>query len=121
MPDGRVEHAILASQAPALLTIYGIGFAAVFAIFTFLNYHAYRKREELELSPVEIFDTRTAINEAMISGGVALFSIFLARAVPPQIAGLTGFAYFLIGPALAIHGTLRGRRRRRDFTMTAPA
>jgi uncharacterized membrane protein len=121
LPDGRVERAIEASQTPALMTIYGLGFAAVFAIFTLLNYHAYRKRQELELTATEQFDTRTAIHEAMISGGVALLSILIAHAVPPKAAGLAGFSYFLIGPALGIHGTLRGRHRRKRYSETVAA
>jgi uncharacterized membrane protein len=113
LADGTIEHAMSATQTPVLMTIYGLGFAAVFGIFGLLNYHAYRKRAELELSDFERFVTRTSIQESLISAAVALVSIGLAQILEPQLSGLAGYAYFLIGPALATHGTLRGRRLRR--------
>ena len=113
MPDGTIEHSMRTAQTPTLMTIYGLGFAAVFGIFALLNYHAYRKRDELELSPFERFDTVTAIQESLISGGVALLSIGLAQTMAASVSGLAGFTYFLLGPALATHGALRGRRFRK--------
>src|SRR2546430_6114274 len=40
-------------QIPALFTIYGAGYVAIFAIYGALYLHARRKRAALELSPVE--------------------------------------------------------------------
>ena len=38
-------------QIPALFTIYGAGYVAIFAIYGALYLHARRKRAALELSP----------------------------------------------------------------------
>ena len=39
-------------------TIYGLGFVALFVMFALLYGHAYRKRHDLGLKPLEIFDVR---------------------------------------------------------------
>src|SRR5438874_2645463 len=49
------------SQFSTLLVIYGVGFAAVYAFAALLYVHAYRLRQELELSELERFDTRYQI------------------------------------------------------------
>src|SRR3954469_24903715 len=41
---GNVEPVVRGGQIPLMLMIYGLGFAAVFAIFALLYLHAYRKR-----------------------------------------------------------------------------
>ncbi|HEY0078017.1 MAG TPA: TMEM175 family protein [Pyrinomonadaceae bacterium] len=58
-PDGTIEPPIRREQVPQMMAIFGLGFAAVFTVFTLLYHHAYRKRVELELNELEIHDTRT--------------------------------------------------------------
>jgi hypothetical protein len=57
LPDGTVEPVIHPGHIPLLMTIYGLGFTAVSLIFFLLHVHAWRKREELQLNELEIFDT----------------------------------------------------------------
>src|ERR1700759_1939646 len=48
--SGAVEPVVREGQVPAMLAIYGIGFAAVFLIFALLYLHAYRRRVSLGLN-----------------------------------------------------------------------
>ncbi len=61
LPNGAVERVIAPGDMPVLMTIYGLGFTAVSLIFALLYVHAYRKRHELELNELEVFDTRRTV------------------------------------------------------------
>ena len=45
-------------QMASLMAIFNLGYLAVFGVFVLLFWHAYRKREALELNELERFDTR---------------------------------------------------------------
>ena len=49
------------AQGATLFVIYGLGFAAIYFVLTALYLHAYHRRGELELTPLEILDTRWEI------------------------------------------------------------
>ncbi len=113
-PAGRPEPVIAAAQAPLLMQIYGLGFVAIFAVFALLHLHAYRRRRELDLSPLEVFDTRESIQAALLNVGVGLISLAVTTF---QLAGrfsnpVSGFSYGLIGVFAAVHGAAMGRKRR---------
>jgi hypothetical protein len=44
---------------------------------------------------------------------VGMFSIAIALTRNPRYMTLSGMSYWLIGPVMFIHGSLRGRRRKR--------
>jgi uncharacterized membrane protein len=112
-PDGVRVPAVRREQLPLMMTVLGLGFAAVFAVFSLLYHHAYRKRKELELSELETFDTRTFIRENAINAGIGLLSVAIAVWGGARFAFFSGFAYWLIAPAQFLHGSARGRRRKR--------
>ena len=98
-------------QMGTLMVIYGLGFAAVFGIFTLLYRHAWRRRDGLSLDELEQFDTRAKIREYVLLTGIGLTSILLAVTVPnPAIAGWT---YGVTPIVMTLHGVLSGRRRAR--------
>jgi uncharacterized membrane protein len=111
--NGRVEPVVREGQAPAMFMIYGLGFAAVFAIFSLLYLHAYRKRAALDLSELESFDTRSWSQENALMSLVGLVSVAVALTRVPRFMFLAGMSYWLIAPVLFIHGFAMGRRRRR--------
>jgi uncharacterized membrane protein len=94
-----------------------LGWAAVMGVFALLHRHAYRMREPLQLTPIEVFDTRERMWR------------FAASAIPGILAALTSLAlYWFPGndeavayPFLALVVTLvvamrrhnSGRKRRR--------
>ena len=113
LPNGTLEAMLQGDQMSSLMLIFGIGYLAVFVVFVLLYWHAYRKRDELELNKLEVFDTRNSIQECALNCGVALFSIGLVLVGGPRFAGLAGISYMLTGVVLAVNGTVMGTRRRR--------
>jgi uncharacterized membrane protein len=110
---GVVEPVVRHEQIPMMLVVYGLGFAAVFAIFALLYMHAQRKRVELNLSELEVFDTRSWFQENALMSLVGVVSIALALAPGGRYTAFSGMSYWLIAPMLFAHGHMRGKRRRR--------
>jgi uncharacterized membrane protein len=110
---GKGAAWIAADQAPGLMAIYGVGYAAVFLIFVLLYLNALRNRYELELTAVEIFDTCTSMLESGFQVFVGLLCAGVAVILPPNLGGLSGFLYFLIPIGMTIIGMRRGSARRR--------
>jgi hypothetical protein len=111
--DGRPEAVIEIAQLPTLFLIYGGGLVAIYLLLTLMYVHAYRKRRDLELTPLETYDTRSSIADHLLAASVGLLSCLIALTVPPNLVGFAGYAYFLMGPVLGVKGFLSGRRRRR--------
>jgi uncharacterized membrane protein len=118
---GRVEPVVRGDQVPTMLAVYGAGFAAVFAIFSLLYLHAHRKRGALELNELERFDTLSSFQENALMALIGVFSVSVALTRNPRYMTLSGMSYWLIGPVMFIHGSIRGRRRRRLEQNLAPA
>ena len=113
-PHGEAAGpAIEPSQMPTLFVIYGSGIVAIYTLLSLLYAHALRRRRSLELTPLEIFDTRSSIVAHLLAAGVGLVSIVVALTVPPNLSGLAGYAYFLFAPVMTAHGMISGARRRR--------
>jgi uncharacterized membrane protein len=78
LADGRIEPIIQIEHWPKIFAIYGFGLAAIFLVFALLYRHAYTLRDELELNPVERFDTRETMR------------LYLCNAAMGIIVGLNG-------------------------------
>jgi uncharacterized membrane protein len=96
-----------------LMIIYGLGFIGIFTLYLMMYWHAWRKRDELELNPVERHDTIT--NMWMYGSYVAigLLSCGMALLNAPHMVAWAGLIYWLIGPASAFIGWKRGAARLR--------
>src|SRR5262245_5231226 len=111
LPNGTVETMVEnAGQVTTLMLIFSLGYFAVFGLFVLLYGHAYRRREQLDLNELEVFDTRADIREAMLNVAIAVTSI--AIAVVTRNAGWAGMIYMLCPVVMTMHGMLTGRRRR---------
>jgi uncharacterized membrane protein len=99
-----------AGQMRELMVLYGVGFAAVYLLFTALHVNALRQRIELQLNPTELFLTRSSMIEYTSMGVIGLLSCVLAVTLPIQTAGLSGFIYFLLWPLGHLHGRWEHRR-----------
>jgi uncharacterized membrane protein len=95
-------------EASVLMRIYAAGFAAVFLLFVLLYAHAYRLRRELGLNPVEALETRFSMQENALLALVGVSSFLVAFKSP----GWAGWVYLAIGPLLAAHGSIFGKRVR---------
>ena len=94
-----------------LYAIYGLGFASMFAVMLLMYVHAWRRREQLELNEVELWDTQT---EMMFYAAYIMIGL-LSTAIGSVPGGRlwAGLIYFMIGPASAAIGWIRGYKRMR--------
>lgn len=107
---GQVDPVLRADQWPALMSIYAIGFIAIWLVFLLLTAHAYRRRESLDLNAFEIYDTRRKMREYLILMGFGVASLGLALSGGWRVPA-SGWIYALIGPVFALHGYFTGRNR----------
>lgn len=107
---GQVDPILRADQWPQLMSIYAIGFIAIWLVFVLLTAHAYRRREALDLNAFEVYDTRRKIREYLILMGFGVVSLGLAMSGGWRVPA-SGWIYALIGPVFAAHGYLTGRNR----------
>jgi len=88
-----------------MFVIYGVGYCAVFIVFALLYLHAYRRRASLELTLVELIDTREHIASCLVMVGVGLASVVAGLVAPDNLWSiLPGPMYMLIGPVQWIVG-----------------
>lgn len=109
LPGGAMAEIMHDGQQRELMMIYGAGYAAVFIVFLLLYWRAYAHRDRLELTPSETFDTRSSMGEQALQMGIGCISFALAFR---NLSAFAGLIFVLIGPIMAIHGTLRGKRKR---------
>jgi len=113
LPNGNVEAMVEAGDLSRLMIIFGIGYVAIFAVFILLHWHALRKRVQLELNALEIFDTRSSMQEAALNCSIGLLSISVALFGGARYSNLAGPVYMLLAVVMSINGVVMGRRRRR--------
>jgi hypothetical protein len=114
LPNGTVTTMVQNSdQVATLMLIFGLGYVAVFGLFVLLFLHAYRNRSKLDLNELEVFDTRTDIQESGLNAGIGCVSLAFAVIAGGRGAGLSGMTYMLCPIVMTLHGTLMGKRRRK--------
>ena len=113
LPSGAIEPMIEPNQGALLFVIYGAGYIAISLVFALMYYHAYRQREQLELSELEVLDTLTSMRALLLDCGVGVLSIAIALIGGEDATAWAGYTYFLIGIERSIYGFRRGRLRRR--------
>jgi hypothetical protein len=113
-PSGPQKAGMITSyhQLSRVFTVYGLGFIAVYAIFGILYRHAYRMREELHLTELEIWDTKHELRESFMSCGIGVASIAFANIVEGEWIGLAGSIYGLMGFVGWWHGNWSRNRRK---------
>jgi len=97
----------------ALMVIYGVGFAGIFAVFVAMYAHAWRKRDELELNELERYDTKTNMIMYAAYIAIGLLSALAGAALEGPGVRWAGLMYWLLGPVSAYIGWSRGTRRQR--------
>jgi len=104
-----------------LMVCYSAGVVSVFLIFLLLNWNAYRQRDELALTPEEVYDAVGGMRGHALSVALGLTSIILAVTLPGNRVGLSGLIYALEGPFQGLNGYFSGRTRERRFPSSTPA
>lgn len=110
LAGGRVEPLIERSQWGTLMIIYSVGFILIYLVFALLYHHAWKKREELQLSAEEIVETRFSVIEQLLMVGVGTVALLMATRLS---GGISGLAYMLIPVVQTVQGFARGKARRR--------
>jgi len=111
----EISRVLSFEDTPALSAIYAVGYGAVFGVFTMLYRHAFRKADELDLSPVERVLTRERITLGAMNVGVALAAIVFSFSVPLVWSPMVGLVYFSIWP-LSVFIRRRYQREMDDLT-----
>jgi uncharacterized membrane protein len=113
LPNGNVVAMIESNeQMASLMTIFNLGYLAVFGVFVLLYWHAYRQRDALQLNELERFDTRESIQESALNCGIAIISLLIVFIGGAGRAGLAGMAYMLTPVVMTLNGKIMGRRRK---------
>ncbi len=99
MSNGSIVPAIENYQWTSLMTIYGLAFVTIYAIFALLYLHAYKKRNDLELNGIETLMTQSSIVGCCANCSIGLLSIAFVTFGGFQYAAISGLTYMLIGPA----------------------
>jgi uncharacterized membrane protein len=120
LPNGTLERAIQPEHFTPMMTIYGLGFTAVFAIFTLLHLHAYHRRQELRLTELERLDTLQALQAYTASTGIGLLTVVYVLVVgqfdktPYELKATLAatVVFFLIMVAITKRRAKRKRQRK---------
>jgi hypothetical protein len=107
------------AQLSSASVIYGLGFFLLFVMFGLLYLHAYGRRKELGLNPMEVFDTRMFLGQHMVSAAVGLVAVGIAFFGPKRYGFLSPMAFALMGPAHGFY-QLWASRKRKSFQATLP-
>lgn len=113
LADGSLVPVVRREDTALMMLVYGLGYVAVFAVFALLHLHAWRRRDALELSEVERFETVDNVREGLLNVGIGALSIGIAIVGGPRYAAFAGFTYMLVGPAMAANAMWAARRRER--------
>jgi len=101
------------NEAANLMTVYGLGAAAIFATIGLMYHYAYRRRQRLELNELEIFDTKLSLYGNLIMASIPLISAIMAFS---NIAGtgtftLSGMFYMTYGVIMPVYYYKMGKKR----------
>ncbi|HEV7905917.1 MAG TPA: TMEM175 family protein [Pyrinomonadaceae bacterium] len=113
LPTGELVPAVAGNQMGKMMIVFSVGYVAVFAVFALLYWRAYTKRAELELNRLEVWDTRTELEEHLLHVVIGIISIGLASQGDRGFAALAGYCYVLIGPVMTVHGLRAGKKRKK--------
>jgi uncharacterized membrane protein len=114
LPNGEMEDAIGAGQMSALMITFSAGYLALAGIFLAMFYRALRKWRELDLNPLEVFDTRVSIGAMMLQAAAALISLLMALFGGERLAGPSGIIYpVILSPGFTIFHSMMGRKKRK--------
>jgi len=108
-----LQNMIQTQDMGQLMIIYGIGATFVFLVLMQMYRYALSKADELGLSELEKFDTKTSIRTNFLMAAVPMVSVVLSVIlINSWLAGpLAGFIYFLYTPIMFAHGKRSDKKR----------
>lgn len=115
MLNGHEMPMIYDHQVSTLMVIYGTGFSVIYLLFLLMHLNALKLRNELNLTPIEVFETKTLTYINLICLCIGITAIILAVVLPLQYQGQSGFTYFLIPVAYWVWYAYRGKKERQLY------
>ena len=115
---GTLKEMISDNNVPDLMLIYGAGYSIYNLLFYLMYANAIKRREEVNLTESELFETRTVGYMFMICVIIGIVDIGLALLLPLKYAGLSGYFYTVIGPAYFVWYLYRTKKKRKRFPAT---
>lgn len=106
-------------QLRVLFIVYGTGFILMELCLFGLYAEAGRRAEALGLNALERFDTRADALDHLVSLGIATIGTVLALLLPPKLAALSGYSYFMFAIVKPLYWS-RMRRRRAVLSPSNP-
>ncbi|MEQ8925187.1 MAG: TMEM175 family protein [Fulvivirga sp.] len=113
--DYTFTYMIAPNETGSLMIIYGFGAAAVFIVLGLMYLIAYNRRNALELSPIEVYHTKTSMYDNFIMAGIPLLSVFIAMIGGKYSFMISGFVYWSYSIVMPLFNYLRERRKKRLF------
>ncbi|MDR3680177.1 MAG: TMEM175 family protein [Flavipsychrobacter sp.] len=98
--------------------MYSGGFACIYLIFALLYLHVLRIKEDLELTAIEMFETKTSLYQNMLIAVVGFLSVIISSFGVAYLPW-AGFIYIIIGPTIAIMHKLREKLFKKKFGLEA--
>ncbi|HTE01196.1 MAG TPA: TMEM175 family protein [Mucilaginibacter sp.] len=106
---------ITPEQVPQLMYVYNLGYMAIYLLFYLMYRHAQNHAEKIELTPFELFETRSMMYINLLNVLIGLIAIVVTFLLPSNLKGASGYVYFLIPVAYSIFFSQRGKKRRSLF------
>lgn len=106
-------------QMGQLMIIYAVGFIVIYLTFFLMHQHALKKKDDLFLNSLEIYNTQTSMYGNLCMAAIGILSLTFS-VISLSMGGIfsffAGMSYALIGPVLGIFYNYRARQIKKKFT-----
>lgn len=107
------------AQVPTLMYVYDTGYALIYLLFYLMYKHAHRHAEKLELTPYEVFETKSQMYLNIINTMIGVLGIVITIILPQGFKGASGYTYMLIPVAYWLFFSQRERQSKKLFATAA--
>jgi len=115
LSNGVKLSMIRTDQVPTLLYVYNLGYVLIYFLFYLMYRHAQSHEKKLELTPFELFETKSQMYVNLLNVLIGLLAMLMTTLLPSNIKGASGYVYFLLAFVYPIFFSIRGRRSRKLF------
>lgn len=115
MDHGQSLPMIRIDQTRILMSVYDIGYIAIYLLFYLMYRHAVKCADGIGLTARERYETKTTMYVHLLNVYIGLLAVIVALALPKELAGISGFIYFLIPFTYSFWFGYRGRKARNLF------
>jgi uncharacterized membrane protein len=113
VPGNGLVSMIETDQLRTLIYLFGVGWTAVWFIFTLMYREALREREALRLNELEVFHTRISVIENLIGASFGIVSMLIVSFIAmPAGFSLASLIYLALFPISWIMRLLTEKERR---------